>query len=454
MKKFYLTCLTVLLSVGLLSANGQQESSVEQEPSNGLTRIQVTMEGHAGEEGTAVEAVKKIQGDIDAGGKSGQALMEMEWKIDYLTALDQSAQEKGVEYEGLMWGWAEQLTQKQLNSFLAKSGPDVFVGETQMPGFAQKGYLEPFPAELEQKVREACVKGAYGPMEVNGKIYGLATFPGVNVLFWNKDLLRKAGLDPEKAPKTWDEWLAMSGQITKAGNGEFYGGGTYAGPNFGGSLRVGPFMMMTGGGFIDENGDASFNTSGNIEAFEFMRELAKNSPEGVAGGPGEGGWWDAFSQGKIAYVVDGPWRLGAGEAVGIDVGYSVLPVPEGGIAANVTIGAAFFGVPTYSENKDAAFAFIESMFDKRVQDTIKDLGYRPPVLKEYGSDSVFVDSYIGTFWDTLNGEVSGLPTFKGNQNAKIWDVFHQHMVQAIVTDGDIAEIMTRAQVMAEKFEQN
>ena len=455
-KRVFMFCLVLIISAGMVFAAGQKEKETAAggAEASEYTRVQVTMEGHAGIEGLAAPAIKNLQNQIEGGELSDAGILERQFKIDYITALDQSCKEKGIEFEGLNWGWSEQLIQKQLNALLAKSGPDVFVGETQMPGFARKGYLAPFPAELEQKVRDLCVKGSYSPMEVDGKIYGVATYPGVNVLFWNKDLLRKAGLDPEAAPKTWDEWLGMCEQITEAGNGEFYGGGTYAGPNFGGSLRVGPFMKMAGGGFIDENGDASFDTPGNVRTMEFLRELAKNSPEGIVGGMGEGGWWDAFAQGKIAYVVDGPWRYGICKAVGIDVGYSELPLPAGGKAANVTIGAAFYSVPAYVENKEAAFKFIESLFDKRVQDPVKKLGYRPPVLKEYAKDSEFMNSYIATFYKTLQGDVSGLPTFKGDQNAKIWDVFHQSMVQCIVTDGDIEQILTKAQQLAEKYQGN
>ncbi len=421
-------------------------------PAEGPTRIRVNMEGYAGGEGTPEEIIATQQARLDGGELNANQAAETEWRIDYITALAEAADERGVQWEGVDWGWAEQLTQRQLNAFLAEQGPDILVGEVQMPGFARQGYLEPFPPALAAKVRAEVVPGAYGPMEVDGEIYGIATFPGVNVLFWNKDLLRQAGLDPDRAPATWDEWLDMVEQITAAGNGEFYGGGTYAGPNFGGSLRVGPFMMMAGGGFIDENGDVDFANEGNFEAFSFMRELAKNSPPGAVAGASEGGWWDALNQGRIAYVVDGPWRLAAGEALGIDIGYSTLPIPTGGSAANVTIGAAFYGVPTYAENKEEAFLFIEALLDESVQDLHVQAGQRPPVLQMYSQDADFADSYIATFHETLYGDVSGLPTFKGESNARIWDVFHQHMAEAIVTDGDIREILARAQELGEQFQ--
>ena len=416
------------------------------------TKIQVTMEGYAGDFGTIDQITTKLQAVIDKGGIPADQMENTKWKLNYLKVLAGVTAAKGVTWEGLDWGWAEQLTQKEMNAFLAGSGPDVVIGETQMPGFAFNGYLLPFPDALAKKVRDTVLPGAYMPMEVNGKIYGIATYPGVNVLFWNKDLLKKAGLDPNKAPATWSEWLSMSQAITKAGKGAFYGGGTYAGANFGGSLRVGPFMMMAGGGFIGKDGKAAFNTPGNIKALTFMRDLAKNSPPGAAGGADEGGWWDALNQGKIAYVVDGPWRYQAGVALGMNIGYSVLPVPDGGSPANVTIGAAFYGVPKYAKNPDAAFVFIESLIDKKVQDLIVANNNRPPVLKAYGNDSKFMSSYMATFWKALNGNVTGLPTYPGNQSAKIWDVFHQAMTQAIVTNGDIKSILAAAQSQAETYE--
>ena len=37
------------------------------------------------------------------------------------------------------------------------------------------------------------------------KIYGMPFSADASVLIWNKNLFEKAGLDPEKAPTSWDE---------------------------------------------------------------------------------------------------------------------------------------------------------------------------------------------------------------------------------------------------------
>ncbi|MEO3781920.1 ABC transporter substrate-binding protein [Actinocorallia sp. B10E7] len=53
----------------------------------------------------------------------------------------------------------------------------------------------------------------------NGKTYGVPFVLSTPVLYFNTDLFRKAGLDPEKPPKTWDEVKAAA-QAIKSKGGE------------------------------------------------------------------------------------------------------------------------------------------------------------------------------------------------------------------------------------------
>jgi multiple sugar transport system substrate-binding protein len=47
------------------------------------------------------------------------------------------------------------------------------------------------------------------------RIYGLPLSVETSVFAWNKDLYKKAGLDPEKAPASWDEITANAEKIRK-----------------------------------------------------------------------------------------------------------------------------------------------------------------------------------------------------------------------------------------------
>ena len=409
--------------------------------------VQFLTEGYTGGVGkiddVIAASVKDAKENPDATAASNSNYRAEKW-----SAIRAFLAKAGMTAEGLDWGWAESLTQKEVQSALAKVGPDVWVGETQMPGFAAQGLLEPFPPALEKKVRDTLVPGSYTAMEIKGKIYGVTPTPSVNVLFWNKDLVRKAGLDPNKAPTTWAELKANADKITAAGAGKFYGGGAYVGPSFGGSLRYYGFILANGGDILDANQKPTLNADKVVSAVQWMKDLDKNMPVGVAGDPDEGAYFTAFNQGKIAYIVDGTWRRDDAVNNKIDIGYSLLPVRNAGDApVNVGIGMPLFGVPSYAKNKVGGFKFIEALIDTKVQATDAKYGVRPAVIKSMAYDQDYMDSYYGLFFKVLQGTVKGMPTF-AVQNAKVYDLFHNAVAQAVTTGADVKKVLDEAQAKA------
>jgi len=51
--------------------------------------------------------------------------------------------------------------------------------------------------------------------QTGGKIWGVPFQRSTVVLYWNKELFKEAGLDPEKAPANWDEQRAFAAKLTK-----------------------------------------------------------------------------------------------------------------------------------------------------------------------------------------------------------------------------------------------
>ncbi|WP_439572508.1 ABC transporter substrate-binding protein [Phreatobacter sp.] len=51
--------------------------------------------------------------------------------------------------------------------------------------------------------------------QTGGKTWGIPFQRSTIVLYWNKDLFREAGLDPEKPPQTWAEQVAFAEKLTK-----------------------------------------------------------------------------------------------------------------------------------------------------------------------------------------------------------------------------------------------
>ncbi|WP_051318447.1 extracellular solute-binding protein [Cohnella thermotolerans] len=368
----------------------------------------------------------------------------------YQQIINDKLKSKNITVKTEDWGWGEPLIQKETAGFLAKNVPDIIVGETQMPGFALQGLLEPFPDDMAAEIRETIAPAAWKPMEVDGKIYGFASQPGVNSLFWNKKLVKEAGIDPDQAPKTWEELLADIEKVTEAGKGKFYGGGVYAGPNAGGYLRFGPLLIVNHGGFTDASGNPAFNSDANVKTVEFLRKLNKNHPAGLMVNPTEGPYFDAFKKQQTAYIIDGPWRASESASLGIDYGMSPIPLPEGGEAGNITIGAAFHAVPKDAKNKEAAFEYIRAMYSDEIQTLIADTGVRSPVKKAIAESQDYQSKHPEMYlhYQAMNGNVQGLPTFK-KEDSKVWQIFGDAVAKAIMTNGDIKSILDDAQAKAQ-----
>src|SRR5690349_9769428 len=66
---------------------------------------------------------------------------------------------------------------------------------------------------------EAWIKSFYPAFMANsqtgGKVWGIPFQRSTIVLYWNKELFREAGLDPDKPPQDWNEMLADARKLTK-----------------------------------------------------------------------------------------------------------------------------------------------------------------------------------------------------------------------------------------------
>jgi len=248
-----------------------------------------------------------------------------------------------VTWEWNDWGWAEALDQKQRASISAGTPPSNVAGEAFIPSYINAKILQEIPEWVLEDINESFIaKGS------DGKAYCIAYKTSTFMLFYNKDLLSKAGLDPEKPPTTWDEWRDMSSKITEAGNGAFWGGGIPSFPHNGGALRATPFFRQLG---TDFGGMDKINLDDPKvhQALQYIREMNAFLPAGLGNGIDEGPMWNAFSDKKdeqnIGFVVDGSWRESSALRNDLNVGIAPLPLPDGGVPGNCLVGTVYIGVP-------------------------------------------------------------------------------------------------------------
>ncbi len=117
--------------------------------------------------------------------------------------------------------------------------------------FAAKGYLQPLKPEDVGYSTEDFWPGAMKAVTWNGMTYGIPTNNETMAFIWNADIFKRAGLDPDQPPATWDDVVSYSKQIhDKLG---IAGYGLVARKNAGNTpYRFMPQLWAYGGGVFDE----------------------------------------------------------------------------------------------------------------------------------------------------------------------------------------------------------
>jgi multiple sugar transport system substrate-binding protein len=268
-------------------------------------------------------------------------------------------------------------------SVLGGTTPDIAsVDLIWVPGLAQTDALAPLD-DLIQSDSSFKIEDYYPLLAnydvMNGKRFAIPMSANNMQLIWNKDLFQKAGLDPEKAPKTWDEMQQMAEKCADAKNGvvgfEFYTQPTGEGITW--QFQV--WLWAAGGEFLNaDNTKAAFNTPEGLKALTYVSNMLQN--HGSVPGP-----WGAFGDGKACMQLDGSWLFGYRKDAPFQWGIAAVPYPEGGKTASNT-GGEHLILFNNSKNKAAAWEFMKFLTSTDTQlRWDKTTGFMP-IMKSVGDN--------------------------------------------------------------------
>ena len=113
--------------------------------------------------------------------------------------------------------------------------------------------------------------------QTGGKTWGIPFQRSTIVLYWNKELFKEAGLDPEKAPATWAEHTAFAEKLTKrdaSGNATQWGTQI---PSTGfGYWLLQALAIESGDVLANPEGDRTFvDRPGVVEALQYWADLSQ-----------------------------------------------------------------------------------------------------------------------------------------------------------------------------------
>ncbi|HEY3661616.1 MAG TPA: extracellular solute-binding protein [Chthoniobacterales bacterium] len=214
--------------------------------------------------------------------------------------------------------------------------------------------------------------------------YGIPERVDDRALFYNKDLLKRAGfVDAEgeaRPPKNWAELSEMAAKLTERNE---RGAITRLGfaPNYGNAWLY-LYGWMNGGQFMTpDRRHATLNDPRVVEALQWMTKVY-DSLGGAAAVYGfqssaQTGQLDPFVQGKVALKIDGYWTFPEALAqFGANLNYGVAapPMPQSAIDAGRPgmswVSGWCFAIPSTARNKGAGWELLKYMCSRRAAEVI------------------------------------------------------------------------------------
>ena len=126
----------------------------------------------------------------------------------------------GITIKAIYAGTYQDTLVKALTAFKSGEPPDIAVLlSTDMFTLIDEDAIAPFDDLLKTDADKAWLKSFYPAFMENSqtgnKTWGIPFQRSTIVMYWNKDAFKAAGLDPDKAPDTWDELVADGQKLTQ-----------------------------------------------------------------------------------------------------------------------------------------------------------------------------------------------------------------------------------------------
>ncbi len=255
---------------------------------------------------------------------------------------------------------------KTLLSIIGGTPPDVISSiAAWVPELASKGALIPLDEYCkENMITENIFIPAYWKMlNLYGHTWALPTTPTSTALYWNKNLFKEAGLNPEIPPKTLKELETFSEKLTRKNTD---GRITQIGflPSWP-SWAFGFYGVIFGGKWGEADGKAvTANNPKNIEAWtwagDFIKRLGGKNIQtfqeefGNYQGPN-----NPFYTEKIALEINGVWEGNFISRFAPNIKWGVAPMPTKSGKLITVVDTDCILIPKGSKHPKEAFEFIK-----------------------------------------------------------------------------------------------
>lgn len=259
---------------------------------------------------------------------------------------------------------------KLLSAIAGGQAPDLVICDNAISAYSYAANgsfekLQPYLDEVNLDV-DNFFEGCKDVIYYKDEAYLIPQDTNVMLLYYNPDIAKEAGLDPENPPKTLDELDQWAEAMTvQKEDGSYSRFGLIPWLDLKDDAFTLPFFF--GADVYDTETEKLNLTSPEVVAcMEWLQGYGeKYDPEKIQSfTSGLGGMFSpdhAFMTGKVGMTITGNWFSNALRVYAPDVNYKAcaVPVPEGGRANSTTFQTNVFAIPKGAENPELASLFIK-----------------------------------------------------------------------------------------------
>lgn len=326
-----------------------------------LLMVGSALTGCASGSGSSQTASQSTANSAAAAGPSGKVVM---WEADWnKTVTPDLIKEFNKKYPDVtvdvQYFPDDGMSNKYLLALQQKNGPDVIDMQLGwIPAFSLSGGLLDLTKYESDNNLDDFYTGALNACKVDGKLYGLPYRTETHGLIYNKDLFKAAGLDPDKAPSTWDEVLADAKKLTQGDVSGF----ALPGKNAGNMTYQLFNMIFSKGGevFSSDSRSLLLDKTADLQMANYYVDMftkEKVVPKSILQNDGVADR-NLFTSGKVAMYMSGPYDLPTIKTANPKLNVGTGVIPELGDGKKVILGGWNVAATSYTKNPDAAAALV------------------------------------------------------------------------------------------------
>jgi len=310
---------------------------------------------------------------------------------------------------------SEETQQKFLTAVSGGVVPDLLGNSSDfVPGYADIDALTdlgPFLEASKDLKETSFPAGVISLCKYNGKLWGIPVYADTLVMYYNKDLMAKIGLDSEKPPRDWQSLREAAKAIAKRdASGKLQVSGCGIGPWNVPRLFI-PFLYAWGGKlYSDDLSKAAFNGPEGKEVLGNIIDLVRKDKVT------DPGWGDEFEDsldepfiaGKMGFNFDVPaatkrivrWRPDFQN-------YGIVGLPGGPKGFAQTAETCALMIPKSAKHPEEAWRVIEYWMQPKVMVRWAKDVFRPPsTLTALEDEGVTQDPRIAPVAECLKNSVA------------------------------------------------